>query len=348
MTVRLEHADISGVPDGLTLPDVYFTPGYGSSAAVMDHATWHLTHWEDRILVPWLRRDVNGADHDGVSPYGYSGVYVHPDCSPADLARFWSLAVAHWREQRVVSLFLRFSPLDPYPVEVLGRLGTVPLTARGDTVAVPVDRGVTAAWDGMQGRSRTAIRKARNSGLAAGIRACGPTDVAPGSPFRCRYEETMRRVGSRPAYLFADAYYDRLIRGVGKDLLLAEVWDGNGMVVAAALVLRHRDRVHYHLAGSEPVAARDGANNLLVWTIIEWAAENGGTITHLGGGVSPDDRLFQFKRSFGGELRPFHTGAVVVDPERYRALVDERAGQLGQDPADLAASSFFPAYRVGG
>jgi lipid II:glycine glycyltransferase (peptidoglycan interpeptide bridge formation enzyme) len=118
------------------------------------------------------------------------------------------------------------------------------------------------------------------------------------------------------------------------------------VVVAASLVFRHRERAHYHLAGSAPEALRQGANNLLLWTILRWAAEAGCAVVHLGGGVRPDDGLFTFKRSLGGTRTAFWTGAVVPRPDRYQALLAARAGELGRSVDELRNTGFFPAYRL--
>ncbi|MCW3839612.1 GNAT family N-acetyltransferase [Micromonospora yasonensis] len=344
MTIELIHPDHSG---SLTLdyPDVYFTPGYGRAAASTESADWRLAYAPGRMLVPYLVRPVTPEHDDALSPYGYSGVHLFPGCRPAELARSWSALLDRWREQGLVSIFLRFSPLDPDSVAAVRAAGLVDMTRRADTVTVPVDRSREEIWDGMAGRSRTAVRKARRVGLEAAIRPAGTEDLAAGSPFRRLYELTMRRVGSSPGYLFPDRYYRQLLGGLGKSLLITEVRDPGGSVVAAALVLRHADRVHYHLAGSEPAGARDGANNLLLWTVLSWAADAGHRHVHLGGGVRPDDGLFQFKCAFGGRRTEFWTGALVLDAARYDALVARRAAALHRPVAELLTSGFFPAYR---
>ena len=328
-------------------PDVYFTSGYGIAAASGEAGRWQVAYRRDRIIVPYLLRTVDSATLDAASPYGYSGIHVAAGCPRAELDRFWSRALDHWRALGVVSLFLRFSPLDQSSVAAALGLRSVRMTRRADTITVDVTGGPDAIWNRMAGRSRTAIRKARNTGLEANLRPAGADDVTAGSAFRRLYEQTMARVASTPDYLFPDVYYRRLADGLDKALSIVEVRGPAGDVVASALVLRHRDRAHYHLAGSDPAAARDGANNLLVWTILRWAAESGCAVAHLGGGVRPDDGLFRFKCSFGGRPTPFWTGAVVVDPARYEALLAARAAVLGRDVSRLRESGYFPAYRAG-
>ncbi|MEV4813667.1 lipid II:glycine glycyltransferase FemX [Micromonospora avicenniae] len=337
--------DDSGLLDA-DCPDVYFTSAYGTATASLDSGAWQVAHESDRLMVPYVLRHVNGTELDAFTPYGYAGIHVDPGCSEADLAGFWRRTIDHWRQTRTVAVFLRFSPLDTTSVQAVRALDQLELTQRQDTITVTVSQGPEGVWDAMEGRSRTAIRKASGAGLSAGVRSTEPSDLMAGSPFRRLYESTMVRLGSQPWYLFPDHYYEQLASGLDKALSIAEVRDADGVVVASALVLRHRDRAHYHLAGSDPAAGRLGANNLLVWTILSWAAEHGCRLVHLGGGVRPDDGLFRFKRSFGGSRTPFWTGAVVADPDRYAALVTARARQLGRSVDELVSTGFFPAYRA--
>jgi len=338
-----------GVPDtlhGATCPDVYFTSGYGASAATIDVGTWHCAALDDRVLLPYIEREVNEHCSDAASPYGYCGLHVAEDLSERELASFWQELREFWKATGLITAFLRFSPMDLRSVRMASRLDGLHLTRRGDTALVPVDQGPDAAWKAMEGRSRTAIRKAEKSGFSSRLRPVHPDDIASGSTFRRLYEGTMARVGSSSKYLFTDEYYQQLLHGLGPALLMAEVCDSDSVIVAASLVMTHQKRAHYHLAGSNPDAARLGANNLLVWTIIRWAAAEGMDLVHLGGGLTADDNLFRFKKSFGGRAAEFWTGTAVLDENQYRVLAEERASRAGIPSARLRHSSFFPLYRA--
>ncbi|MFD2766137.1 GNAT family N-acetyltransferase [Micromonospora eburnea] len=341
----MEFLELDNPTGPARYPDVYFTPGYGAAAAAADAAVWRLAYAPEGMLVPYLVRSVDDEVHDAASPYGYSGIHLAADRPPDELARCWSQAVERWRDEGLVSLFLRFSPMDPASVAAVRALRLVPMVRRPDTLTVAVDRTPDEIWNGMAGRARTAIRKARRVGLEAAVRTVQSTDLDVGSPFRHLYEQTMKRVGSAPSYFFPDRYYRLLHDGLGRSLLTCEVRDPHGSVVAASLLMRHADLLHYHLAGSDPAAGRDGANSLLLWTVLSWAAEHGCARVHLGGGVRADDGLFRFKCSFGGTRTEFWTGALVLDRKRYDDLVARHAARLRLSTGDLLRTGFFPAYR---
>jgi len=328
-------------------PDTYFTAGYGTASAIARGGQWHRFGWDDEILLPYVVNTVHSGLRDAVSPYGYSGIHVAASRGPEDLARFWKEVKEHWRDLRVVAMFFRFSPFDPASLRAVASLDDIVLTRRGDTVAVKVDEGPDALWNNLRSSCRRQIGKARRAGLTAHVRAARPADVESGAPFRVLYEQTMRRVGSAGGYLFADDYYRALVDGLGEGLVIVEVKDPDGRVAAASLVFAHRDRVHYHLAGSDLASAELGCNNLLLWTILSWAADGGRRWVHFGGGLRPDDGLFRFKATFGGRRTQFWTGAAVLDPVAYERLVRERAAAAGTTAAQLHESGYFPAYRLG-
>lgn len=346
------QARISGLTDTHSppdhrCPDVYFTRGYGSAAAEAEDAIWRMTHCDEDVLAPFLQRRIDEQWADGISPYGYAGIHFGPSHDGRTAQRLWPQLIDCWREAGLVSLFLRFSPLDARSAEFARELPGLNFSWQGESVVVPVDQGPDAVWKQLAGRARTAIRKAERTGLTAEVRFVDPTDLGRSSSFRQLYEQTMTRLGSNAKYFFPDSYYRALLDGLGKNLLVAEVRDEVGAEVASALVMRHGELSHYHLAGSAAEAGRLGANNLLVWSILRWSAENGCRRVHLGGGISArdDDRLLVFKRSFGGTRAPFWTASLVLNDDAYELLVKAAATRCSRSASMLHASGWFPAYR---
>lgn len=138
-------------------------------------------------------------------------------------------------------------------------------------VLEPVDS--ESVWSDMAGSSRTMTRKAVNHGYTGAVRQATAEDLSPLGDFRILYEQTMKRLDAAPRYFSADAYYGGLLDEMGPDLLIAEVRDPEGAVVSVALLMRHGDRLHYHLAGSTLGDMRMGASNLLLWTATKYAAD---------------------------------------------------------------------------
>lgn len=331
---------------GELCPDVYFTEGYGRAAAILRDGTWDSVRLDERVLVPYVVNQLGDGRCDAISPFGFSGIYVAPRTTAGELAAFWADTKRGWRAQGIVAMYFRFSPLDPSSLEAVRTLDGLSLVQRNETVTIHVGDGLAAVWDGLKASCRSRIRKAEKVGLSSGLREATTADLAPDSPFRTLYAETMRRVGA-PDFIFADAFYTALLDGLGPNLLLAQVWTPDREVVAAALVLAHRERVHYHLAGSDLSAGSGCANNLLIWAILRWAAESGRSTMHFGGGIRPGDSLFRFKSTFGGTKTPVWHGSAIVDQPSYDVLVAQRAAALGMSTQELRDRGYFPAYRYG-
>lgn len=333
-------------------PDVYLTPTYGRAVEASDGAPWELAVWRPGpILYPYLRRPVDPellADaFDVVSPYGYAGAWAAPGVGPEQ----WRAFRAAWREAIVarggVAEFVRAGGFVAGYEAMLAADPTLERHSQSSTVAIDVGRSFEDAWAAAEGRARTKTRKAKKRGYTWSCRPCTAADVGPGSSFRALYEGTMRRVEARPYYLFPDAYYQALAAGLGQRLLLIEVGHAERGLGVSALAYAWAPNLHLHLVGNETWALRDGAGNLLYHGLVEWAcAQPRFTGLHVGGGLSPEDRLFYFKRGFGGHAIPFVTARAILDPARYAAAVEGRAAQLGSSVAGLGRTGYFPRYRA--
>ncbi len=339
----------------LPWPDVYFTDRYGAALEVSDEAAWEVAVWGDGpILLPYLKRPVDpelcdaageAGLFDLVGPYGYAGAWAPPELDPSAWTEFRSAFHEASRERGYVAEFLRLSSLVPGADALAAADPAVEIVRLSETFRIDLTGGEDVYWTRAEGRHRTSTRKARKVGLRAEVTDLAPRDLAPESPFRRLYEDTMRRVDAKPYYLFPDGYYERL-GALSDGTWLGRVLDGD-RAVAAALFFRFDRLVHYHLAGSERQAARDGANNLLLDAVARRGMADGADGFHLGGGLREGDALHRFKRSLGGEALPFRVARTVLDPDRYHRLTAAHAARTDRTPDDLAATGWFPAYRAG-
>ena len=87
------------------------------------------------------------------------------------------------------------------------------------------------------------------------------------------------------------------------------------------------NQVRAHLTMADLIPAMEKA-------LVDFSAERG-TGLNLGGGITPGDRLEEFKRGFGNREVQWYSQELVCDPEAYRELTGDREG-----------SDFFPAYRA--
>lgn len=89
-----------------------------------------------------------------------------------------------------------------------------------------------------------------------------------------------------------------------------------------------------------------GPSNLSIWATIEFAVDQGIEQFHIGGGITPDDSLFTFKRVFGGRLVHYGISGLILEPDHYQAMVESRAKECNTTAEALLTANFFPAYRA--
>ena len=324
-------------------PDVYFLAAYGRAASIADGGEWLLLEAHDGgWRVPLIVRTLADGAKDAISPT-FSGIYAAPSLSSAHVREAWTAAVDSLRDHGIISLVVRGSPLVPQATPLAGLRS---ISSGRPTIVLDLTDEVSA-WDGMKSSCRSKIRKALRNGYTGEVRPATAPDLAPGGDFRRLYEFTMERRGADPLYFFGDNYYTALVNGLGSNLLLAEVRNPGGVVISSTLLMRHGQRLHYHLAGSALDDARMGSNNLMMWTATQFAIAQGLSQFHLGAGVAGRDGVFRFKSSFGGRELEYDVSGMIIDGERYQAHVQNRAKECDTTIGALLSSDFFPAYRAG-
>jgi hypothetical protein len=276
---------------------------------------------------PFVRHSVEGGEGLASleSVYGYSGPVSTTDDRDF-VNEVWAWFAEWCREQGVVAEFIRFDPL--LGNESLAQPGATVERVR-TSVLVSLEGGEEAIWSRYEGRQRTAARKARREGTEVTVVPAreGLADFLP------LYRATMNRLRATPDYYFDDRYFEGVAALPGA--LAAVARDGGG-AVASALVLAvdALSVAHYHLAAGNDRGRATGAGNLLVHEIALWAAQNGLTSLHLGGGRGGGarDELLRFKEAIGRESRDVFVGKVIHEEAAYARLRAQWESQHGPTP----------------
>jgi hypothetical protein len=324
--------------------DAYFLPAYHRACELNGdgEALAFVAERGGNLLVyPFLVRPIRTVGGEAVaepwcdleSVYGYTG----PLATTADegfLADAWR-EFGSWCEARcVVAEFVRFDPM--LANEAVAVPGGYRLLVARESVVVPLAGGPDEVWQRSEPTHRNKVRKARRAGLSF-------VELEDWSPFLGLYGETMERLDAERMYRFSDAYFDHLRTALGGEaLVFAAALEGE--ILAAALFLRHADRLHYHLAGSTEEGRRLAATNLLLAEAASWASAQGLAWLHLGGGHSglQADSLLRFKASLSPLRRPVHVGTRIRDESAYESLCDRWSRQRG----GREAPPYFLRYRL--
>lgn len=169
------------------------------------------------------------------------------------------------------------------------------------TFRVDLAREEESILGGMEGRVRSAIRKARR----AGIRIDAAKDPASFGVFYAMHRAT----GDRNAFSVISGnrmqrIWEESARGGWGRVFLSR--SPGGEPLSGAFVLAPGRRCHYLFGASTPLCRKHHANELLHWEAMKWARKRGCDsydLEGVAGRLSPGHPLwgnYLFKRGFGG------------------------------------------------
>ena len=270
------------------------------------------------LLAPLIVREIPEGGHDAVSPYGYPGFGISADATGLPL----DPAAIDFSRTRLVSAFIRHAlPAEP------------PLAgARPRNVCLLAD----PALDPKSRMSdRQQIRKNERRGYSIEVTPGPETPEQARADFLGAYTQTMDRTKAAERYYFDAAYFDAVLGSPGTWLVVAR--EPEGAVAAASIAAASDGLLHYYLSGTADPYLRDSPMKNLLAGMIELAGKMEMPL-NLGGGITPGDRLEEFKRGFANREEQWFTSEVVCDQAAY----DDLCRRAGVE----ADSGFFPAYRA--
>jgi hypothetical protein len=215
-------------------------------------------------------------------------------------------------ELRARSITATIPPLAPICIEV-DHASPNPLwdlefdDQSGATWIIDLQKSEEQLWNGLEGRARTAVRKAQNANVRVG--ECN------GSRWCERYYElhlaTAARTGIEPhPFAFFESVASRLVPAKLATAYLAEI---DGRPVAGCIITHWKSGAFYNSGAANQEGLGCEANSLLLWTAIKAAAQRGDHHFDVGEaapltGSGKLAGLSNYKKSFGGRQYPLWRG----------------------------------------
>lgn len=343
--VPAERAEWIALHEGWPAREVFAHPAYVERfAGPADDAlaaTW--TDAGGRVLYPFLSRAI-AAPHlaeaaagarDLTSPYGYGGAFA---TGTPDAAAFWAAHAAWARTHGAISEFVRFAL---FPGELLDYPGEK--HEKLTNVVCDLTRDEATIWSDFDHKVRKNVNRARREGVTIEVDPTG----AQLDEFLRIYTGTMDRRDARRGFYFPRDFFASIARDLPGQYVFLHARHG-GAIISTELALVSAHNVYSFLGGTDSAAFELRPNDLLKLELIHWAKRAGRTRFVLGGGYTPDDGIFKYKRAFAPDgLVPYFVGTRVLDPVRYDALLAaHEAHARSIDPAWTRDAGFFPAYRT--
>ncbi len=176
---------------------------------------------------------------------------------------------------------------------------------------IDLDRTPEAVFQGIGSRTRKNLRHAMNRGEVVIEEASRPEQVAA-----CY--ELLRKTYATAHVPLADrslfeALFDELYPHGMVKFMLARIGD---VYAAGSVELVYKDVIYGWYGGMDRQYSNRIPNELLLWHLFRWGAENGFKVYDFGGAGRPDEKygVRDFKSKFGGQLVCFGRNTYVHAP----------------------------------
>ncbi|NAS30156.1 GNAT family N-acetyltransferase [Flavobacteriaceae bacterium R38] len=276
---------------------------------------------------------------DVSSPYGYSGPIFHPDLSSEYLIQFWNHIDVWYKEQNVITEFIRFN-LNNNHKYYSGELIHTLTNVKGRIVDEKTQ------WENFKPKVRNNYRRATKENLKINIYTGNDINDDIIEAFYLIYTSTMNRNNAANQYFYSRSFFKDFIKLNSKNCAVALVYKDNVNISTELMLVS--DKIIYSFLGgtlSEYFSSRP--NDFLKIEVIKWAREK--EIKHyvLGGGRSDGDGLYKYKKAFfqHDEDIIFYTGRKVIDSEIYKKLISEIETVGINIISNNSNEKYFPKYR---
>jgi Acetyltransferase (GNAT) domain len=130
--------------------------------------------------------------------------------------------------------------------------------------------------------------------------------------FENMYQASMRQKGAKLHWHYKDGTFAKVLGGLGPKRSALFMTTLGGTVQSGCIVIFDEKVCYYHWAATYGLRPNDGANHFQIWSVINWAKEQGLSYVHLGGGLEPNDGLFKFKSGFSPITRKVFSYTTIV------------------------------------
>ena len=295
------------------------------------------------IVMPFFLRKIEIENNDipycdVSSPYGYSGPCFSANLPKHYLEEFWKKVDQWYKNNHVVSEFIRFS-LDENHEYYSGKLIPTLKNVRGRII------DEEQQWINLKPKARNNYRKAIQHKLRFSIY----DDEIPSSiieDFYNIYIKTMVRNKADSRYFYQLDYFKSIITEASEYCAIALIYKEE-TPVSTELILISEHTVYSFLGGTLNDYFKCRPNDFLKLEVMKWARKKGKQFYVLGGGREDNDGLYKYKKSFFPNDKDviYFTGRKIINQEIYKKLVMKKNVKDIHVITDAIEASYFPLYR---
>ena len=246
------------------------------------------------VLMPFLLRKIKTKKKsiplfDVTSFYGYSGPLYNDDLSEDKLVVFWKLVDQWYKNNNVISEFIRFN-LDGNHTNYNGHLIPTLLNVKGRILENEEEQ-----WNTFIPKIRNNYRKATNNNLYAKV---FDTNISENTihTFHTIYISTMQRNNADESYFFSLEFFTNLIHNNPNKCALVIIYLDK-TPISTELVLLNNQTIYSFLGGTISDFFNYRPNDFLKIEVLKWGRNNGYKFYILGGGRKDNDNLYKYKKT---------------------------------------------------
>ena len=279
-----------------------------------------------------LKLDLDDTYFDVISTWGYSGPIYNKTTSSETLKQFWSEVDNWYKNNNVVSEFVRFNPSDNQD-HYSGDLVTVMNIIKGKLL------DIETIWTNYNRKVRKNINKAKREELYSKLFFEDAITDQVIDDFYAIYKHTMDRTNATESYYNSKEKLTHFMRSCPKNSVIALTYKGD-IPISSEIILLSEDSLFSFIGGTLSEYFNFRPNEILKHDVIEWGFNQGYKFYVLGGGLGKEDGIYSYKKAFFPEdTHPFITGRKVIDNVIYKRLSKEKVAENDDD------TDFFPLYR---
>lgn len=338
----MQNYDIKSISKlDINYPDIYFTPEYGRLCELSDKGKWNcVIDKKGELLIPFIEKKIKvGQDNIKhlVSNYGYGGFYISSKYR-IDYTKLEEIMQAN----NSVTHFIRFTPyFNNNTNGLLDFFNNSKITLKGLTYGINFNSSNYIDYlKNTRKNHRRSLKKYQDKCRFL-LRDISSNDILEHSNFRQIYRETMDRVGSSKYYYFSNEYFQEMFNLLKNNIFIAEIiFVDTDEVISSAIIFKWKNEfLHYHLGGSKTDYLKYAPNNKLHDGIIKYGFNNNYKLYHLGGGVTRNDALDKYKKSFANCEFEYYQGKIIYNKEQFDYISNEYESLNHKSNKDI-----FPCY----
>lgn len=296
------------------------------------------------ILMPGYKIKVKIFEHqvfqDFITPYGYTGPYMSEIIDSEEIKIFWENVDNWYRENKVVSEFIRFS-LNNNHIGYNGKLHSTMLNIKGKIIEEETQ------WSSFDHKVRKNVKRAQRENLVCKVFYKNEITTKEILDFYNIYIKTMERTNADAKFFYPLSDFESFIKNNPLNSVICNIYLED-KIISSELVLVSEDSIFSFLGGTDENYFDKRPNDFLKYEMINWARNNGKRYYILGGGYGYEDGIFKYKKSFfPNDIEQYYTGRKIIDYQIYKQLFEENnkiRAKKDLEILNIDDPSFFPIY----